>query len=238
MKYECESGYGITGLVGGKMIFRVIFEIGCNADEIFDDPRSGNPVQCGVPPPIPTGIRPGEVMYYPTINNDLCKIDFAVGGVADATSSTIECDKDGNLQGVVSCEPASCGATHAGENAMPVQPDRKYTYIESVAYSCKPGFSTDGLPTGTKNFEKICGATGGYILTDPSECMNIDYYTGNLCGFNGDCTLVMIAVKATGAYESCGCETVMKHSLARKQKMSPIQHFLNQCSTTTRLCTL
>jgi len=183
VKYECEPGYSITGLAGGK----TIFEIECQDDGTYEEPHSCNPVQCGVPPPIPNGIRPGEVMYYPNQNNALCKAGFAVGGTADVTSFTIECDATGSLKGVVACEPVSCGAPPAGINAMPVQPDRKYTYLESAAYTCKPGFSTDGLKTGTKNFEKICGATGGYITSDPSDCIDIDYCNGNPCGFNGDC---------------------------------------------------
>jgi len=123
---------------------------------------------------------------------------FAVGGTADVTSFTISCEANGDLKGIVACEPVSCGMPPAGVNAIPVQPDRKYTYQESAAFSCKPGFSTDGLPTGTKNFEKICGATGGYITSDPSDCMDIDYCNGNPCGFNGDC------VDGENGYE-CQC---------------------------------
>jgi hypothetical protein len=183
VKYECEPGYSVTGLAGGK----TIFEIECQADGTYEEPFSCNPVQCGVPPPIPNAIRPGEIMFYPNQNNALCMAGFAVGGTADVTSFTIECLADGNLKGVVSCDPVSCGMPPAGTNALPVQPDRKYLYLESAAYECKPGFSTDGLPTGIKNFEKLCGAAGGFIASDPSDCMDIDYCTGNPCGFNGDC---------------------------------------------------
>ena len=50
------------------------------------------------------------------------------------------------------------------------------------------------------------------------------------------------AVSASGG-EYCLCLCTMEcdlqlKQLVRKEKKSPIQHFLNQCSTTTRLCTL
>merc|ERR1719428_2540540 len=183
IKYTCEPGYSVTGLAGGK----TIFEIECKFDGTFEDPFSCNPVQCGVPPPIPNGIRPGELMYYPTSNQAQCLAGYSVGGSATVSSFSISCLATGDFKGIVTCEPVACGKPEPGINALPVQPDKEYTYLESAAYECKPGFSADGLPTGIKNFEKLCGSTGGFIASDPSDCMDIDYCTGNPCGFNGNC---------------------------------------------------
>ena len=54
VSYTCQDGYSITGLIGGDKNF----EIECQDDGTFEDPDSCNPVQCGVPPPLPNGIRP------------------------------------------------------------------------------------------------------------------------------------------------------------------------------------
>jgi hypothetical protein len=184
VKYTCEPGYSVTGLAGGK----TEFEIECRADGTFEDPFSCNPVQCGVPPPIPNAVRPGELMFYPTQNTAQCLAGYAVGGSPTETSFTITCLATGDFEGIVSCEPVACGKPEAGVNALPVQPDKVYTYLESAAFECKPGFSADGLPTGIKNFEKACAASGDFINSDPSDCMDIDYCAGNPCGFNGACT--------------------------------------------------
>jgi hypothetical protein len=182
--YTCEPGYTVTGLAGGK----TEFEIECKADGTFDDPESCNPVQCGVPPPIPNGLRPGEIIKYPRQANAQCKAGYAVAGAAGDVTFTLTCDADGNFQGLQSCDPVSCGLPPEGVNALPVQPDREYFYLEAASYSCKPGFSTQGLPTDPKDFQKACAANGNYVNSEPSDCLDIDYCYGNPCGFNGDCT--------------------------------------------------
>lgn len=127
-------------------------------------------------------------MYYPTSNQAQCLAGYSVGGSASVTSFSISCLASGDFKGIVTCEPVACGKPEPGINALPVQPDKVYTYLESAAYECKPGFSADGLPTGIKNFEKACAASGEFINSEPSDCMDIDYCAGNPCGFNGVCT--------------------------------------------------
>uniref|UniRef100_A0A7S1FI45 EGF-like domain-containing protein n=1 Tax=Noctiluca scintillans TaxID=2966 RepID=A0A7S1FI45_NOCSC len=103
----------------------------------------------------------------------------AVGAQADLDVPPSSCPK------AQACHPHSCGVPAAKANSVPSSTSA-VLYSEVHRFTCKPGYSVDGTPSGSSFFEVQCGSSGHFLPLD-QDCIDIDYCTDNPCGANGQC---------------------------------------------------
>lgn len=83
------------------------------------------------------------------------------------------------------CHPISCGVPVARENSNPSSTSAvMYSAIET--WTCLPGYSVDGTPSGATFFEVQCGPSGEFLPLE-RDCIDIDFCADNPCGVHGQC---------------------------------------------------
>ncbi len=65
--------------------------------------------QCGVPPPLPNGQRPGQIFVFPNTYNSQCLTGYSIDGVSQVAAFTASCQPDGEFRGIEECQPVQCG---------------------------------------------------------------------------------------------------------------------------------
>jgi len=153
---HCSSGYYI-GLVGEQ--------------------KTCVPVECAADTPSVENGRmlsthSGAVTFPATLRYK-CDVGYSTDGsvVDDARKFQAQCESDGQLVGMRTCQKITCGTPHVlpfTHLVLPGSPRRSVEYNDKAEYECDTGHTVGGAPDGPKNFEVTCQDNG--VLTDPQVC--------------------------------------------------------------------
>jgi len=177
-KYECFDGYTI----GAKANGGTTFEVQCQENGVLTDPEVCEPVKCGTAPGTPNS-RPaisGAVSFGMHLMYR-CDMGYTLDGSLQGRSAFERtCFKNASFSALPSsqpCKPISAVARnisnavmaeYAGESVS-VFPARVF-YPKGLEYRCKPGYSTNGRPSGPTKMSARVNSIGTFTPALPSEC--------------------------------------------------------------------
>jgi hypothetical protein len=184
-KYECMEGYTLGGQVGGQ----TSFEVTCKDDGVLTDPEVCEAVKCG-PAPRVQDSRPGIAgdVFYGQELIYRCDLGHTLDGTPQgATEFHRQCLTDGSfsdLEITDPCQPVSPGnaptvanadLTEYAGNTVESTPVQVF-YPNGVEYRCKPGYSTNGMPSGPTKITARVNSIGNFAPALPSGCQRIVFY--------------------------------------------------------------
>jgi hypothetical protein len=182
-KYECDSGYTITGSTGGATEFTQ----SCQSSGHLTDAKVCQPVVCGKPPShgnskasIEGEIHFGQVLTYE------CGVGYTLDGSADgANEFTVSCGADGEFgSSDVSCSPIAIDIPefengklfkYAGVETTDDFKPVVATYPDTFTYKCKSGYTLNGKASGATTVSTAVSFDGELIPALPSGCQPITY---------------------------------------------------------------
>jgi hypothetical protein len=177
VKYELAEGYTLDAKPNGQNWF----EIDCGNDGLYSEGKVPMPVSCGQPPTIKHGTRPhGEVTYKMTVSYN-CDTGYTIDADPKGHPTfTAECLADSKYKDIEECKAVICGDLPELEFGEPTTKAREVTFPEKNEFTCKPGYSLDGLSYDDKTQDTVCQADGSFTALSP--CLNIDDCQGHQCG--------------------------------------------------------
>merc|ERR1719421_1191242 len=181
VKYELDEGYTLDATPNGL----AWFETGCGNDGGFGDIKSPMPVSCDEPAIIKHGSRPhGEITYKEEVQYT-CDTGYTINAKAKGSPTfKSTCEADSSFSGMEECKAVVCGDPGDLEFAERTTKGRDVTFPEKSLYSCKVGYSLDGLSKDPVEQYTTCQADGTF--TELAPCINIDNCQGHQCG-HGEC---------------------------------------------------
>lgn len=194
--YHCQEGFTTDGTAEGEKKFTVK----CTAKGEYEGVEACNRVKCGVPPIFENGLHDLNPKYYGEFVTITCDAGYTTTHrVQDPSGFTITCEADGEYSRKTldapesvagkeeACRPVSCGIPKDTAHASPKDVNEEIFYMKSAEWECHEKFSVNGLPTGKKEFSRVCEASGDFGDASPSDCKDIDFCHKNPCGKNGMC---------------------------------------------------
>jgi len=179
------EGYTIGGGADGASTF----EVTCQDNGVLTDPEVCEPVKCGPAPRVPDS-RPGIAgnVYYGQELIYRCDLGHTLDGTPQGgTEFHRHCLTDGSFSDIEitePCRPISAGnaptianadMTEYAGNAVESTPVEVF-YPNGVEYRCKPGYSTNGMPTGPTKITARVNSIGQFAPALPSACQRILFY--------------------------------------------------------------
>jgi len=169
-----------------------LFSVDCTQNGTYSPPSTCKPVTCGAPPALDFA-QPASnaILTFQETVKYKCLHSYTLGGQPDdETEFTVTCGSDGKFDDVQTCKPISCDPASAPKRAnSTLASSEGVTVNETVLYTCKIGFSTDGKPnidSTTTEYEETCQLDG--TLSSTGSCKDINWCsTPDHCGIGGKC---------------------------------------------------
>merc|ERR1719262_1276752 len=119
-----------------------------------------------------------QSLSYPETLAVECDDGYTTDGSAGGTKGfQIQCSATGTLEGRESCLAVSCGEPTATEATT--AGSGKVTFGSAAGtWTCKPGYSVDGMPDGATTFDRLCEADGTFSMLGYVDCVDINYCVG------------------------------------------------------------
>jgi hypothetical protein len=160
VKYKCDKGYTIDGLVSGSGVFTGT----CTSTGLFDQIVTCEPVACpAVPPPKDTTASKSQNIVFPQVLEFNCASGFTAGPAAKERQPTFEvsCEADGKIkEPKQGCVPVDCGKMPSVDNTDSVKGSTLFG--GSISAKAKLGYTLDGTAIGADTFEIKCQKDGKF----------------------------------------------------------------------------
>jgi hypothetical protein len=185
-KYECDEGYALGGVAGGD----ASFAIKCHDDGHLDSPLVCEPVVCGFAPTFPnskSGIA--NQMYFGQTALYECVYGYTLDGTPSGLNEyAISCLGNGSFTDMHTkspCSPVSVKIptighahlnTYMGFSMNPeIEPPTTITYPNTLSFLCEPGYTANGLSSGSTTLSAMVTGHGEFNPAFPTECLPITY---------------------------------------------------------------
>jgi hypothetical protein len=168
VKYQCLDGHTLDAHHEGPNHF----DIGCLADKSFTNTKECKPIECGTPPSVLHALKEGDTAVF----NESIKYECEEGYTVDETPHGdkhfyVTCLNTGDYGLPLECKPVKCGEPDQVANAQRESGIRHFGDL--VKFECFEGFTIDGKPESTTEFEAECKKEGkftGLETCNPKIC--------------------------------------------------------------------
>jgi len=190
VKYTLSKGFTLDARPDGVKEF----QIEALDDASFSNTQEPKPVSCGAAPEREKATTHAASYTYLQKSLYTCLEGYSTDSVASGPKTfELECQADGNYEGLPGCLPVECGSVEVPEHTEQVEDDAggvlaSLVFGQHATFQCLPGWSTDGiLGSNMLRGNVVCQADGS--LSYPPECVNQDDCASpeNSCAPDGEC---------------------------------------------------